>query len=54
MCIITHICPVVPNTIVQLNLPQLKEKQAEEMRRRQRMWEEQKAAKAAAEAAQND
>jgi hypothetical protein len=32
MFIITHKCPVVLNTIVQLNLPQLKEKQAEETR----------------------
>jgi len=32
MLIITHKSFVVPNTIVQLNLPQLKEKQAEETR----------------------
>jgi len=32
MLIITHKSILVPNTIVQLNLPQLKEKQAEETR----------------------
>lgn len=32
MCIFTHKISVVPNTIVQLNLPQLMEKQAEETR----------------------